>query len=93
MKTTKTNAVVRTRKPRVWSKLAEKRGYTLPVKLECHVTGKIVKYTNPMYIDKKIQEYGSLKALQRKFVSREGQAKVNEAVIELHSGGSRRSAA
>lgn len=92
MKTQKTNTAVKHRKPRTWSKLAEKRGYTLPVKLECHVTGKIVKYTNPTYIDKKIQEYGSLKALQRKFVSREGQSKINEAVIELHSGGNRRSA-
>lgn len=51
---------------------SSKRGYTLPLKLTCKVTGKEVAYTDPEYIDKRIAEFGSLEALQKNFVSREG---------------------
>lgn len=73
------------RKARRWSAVATKRGYTLPVKLQCKVTGKTIEYTNPEYIDKKIVEYGSLKNLRRNFISREGRAQLNQHIIGLHS--------
>jgi len=48
------------------------RGYTLPLVLTCKVTGKSVKYTSASYIDKVIAKHGSLEALQKNYVSREG---------------------
>ena len=51
---------------------AAERGYTLPLVLTCKVTGKAVKYTSASYIDKVIAKHGSLEALQKNYVSREG---------------------
>ena len=51
---------------------ATERGYTLPLVLTCKVTGKAVKYTSASYIDKVIAKHGSLEALQKNYVSREG---------------------
>ncbi len=51
---------------------ASERGYTLPLVLTCKVTGKAVKYTSAAYIDKCIAKAGSLEALQKNYVSREG---------------------
>ena len=51
---------------------ANERGYTLPLVLTCSVTGKSVKYTSAAYIDKCIAKAGSLEALQKTYVSREG---------------------
>jgi hypothetical protein len=51
---------------------AAERGYTLPLVLTCSVTGKAVKYTSAAYIDKCIAKAGSLEALQKSYVSRDG---------------------
>ena len=53
------------------ARIAE-RGYSLPLILQCAVTGKQVRYTSPSFIDKVIAKHGSLEALQKGFVSREG---------------------
>ena len=60
---------------------AQARGYTLPLVLTCHVTGKTVKYTSAAYIDKTIAKFGSLSALQAGYVSREGRRE-QKAVAE-----------
>lgn len=52
------------------------RGYPIPLILTCHVTGKVVKYTVPGYIEKCIAKAGSLQALIDGYVSREGQKQV-----------------
>lgn len=58
---------------------ASERGYTLPLVLTCSVTGKTVKYTSAAYIDKCIAKAGSLEALQKSYVSREGKRSQKEA--------------
>jgi hypothetical protein len=50
----------------------EERGFSLPLILTCVVTGKQVKYTSPAYINKTIARHGSLEALKKNYVSREG---------------------
>jgi len=50
----------------------EERGFSLPLVLTCTVTGKQVKYTSPAYISKVVAKHGSLEALMKNFVSREG---------------------
>ena len=51
---------------------AAERNYSLPLVLTCKVTGKTVKYTSSSYVDKVIAKHGSLEALQKNYVSREG---------------------
>ena len=48
------------------------RGYPMPLVLKCIVTGKVVKYTVPRYIEKRIAEAGGLENLYATYVSREG---------------------
>jgi hypothetical protein len=80
-----TNPQKKARKPRKWSDIATKRGYTLPVRLQCRITGKQVAYTSPVYIDKKIEEYGSMDKLHRNFISREGRAQLAQQTSPQHS--------
>lgn len=60
---------------------AAQRGYTLPLVLTCHVTGKSVKYTSAAYIDKTIAKFGSLDKLLAGYVSRDGRAQVKAQAV------------
>jgi len=53
------------------ARIAE-RGYSLPLCLQCIVTGKTIRLTSPAYIEKVIAKYGSLEKLQTTYLSREG---------------------
>lgn len=84
--TTDTEVEVKQRKQRKWSDIANERGYVLPVRLTCRITGRTVAYTSPKYIDMKIKKYGSLNKLRKNFISREGQAKLKTTVNPSNSG-------
>ena len=60
----------------------ESRGYVLPLKMKCSITGEEVKLTSSDYIDKKIGQYGSIAEWQKNYVSR-----IGENILELQAKG------
>lgn len=58
--------------------------FTIPLKLICTISGKEKTFTNRSYIEKKINEYGSLEKLKQKYICREAKSllKHNTKTIE-----------
>jgi hypothetical protein len=58
--------------------------FTIPLKLICTISKKEKTFTNRSYIEKKINEYGSLENLKQKYICREAKSllKDNSRVIE-----------
>jgi hypothetical protein len=53
--------------------------FTLPLKLTCKVSGKVVTYTSAEYVRKKLEKYnGSLKAMMEDFVCRDAKRGLKE---------------
>jgi len=58
--------------------------FTLPLKLTCTVSGKIVTYTSEDYVKKKLEKYGgSLERLRKEFVCRDAKLAEKEAIKKV----------
>lgn len=65
--------------------------FTLPLKLTCRISGKIVTYTSADYVNKRLEKYGGdLQAMLSDFVCRDAKRNVKDnmslAEIRIESG-------
>lgn len=61
--------------------------FTLPLKLTCSVSGKVVTYTSAEYVKKKLEKFGgSLERLHKEFVCRDAKVPVAKPVaVDIES--------
>ncbi len=63
----------------------QERGYPMPLVMTCNATGKVVRYTVPKYIEKKIAQFGSLEAWRKAYVCREAKPKDTHATQDSNA--------